>query len=43
MLIISKDDFAKAFKSEYPFVQDIVGNTICADLIDYIQREIAKK
>jgi HD superfamily phosphohydrolase len=24
---------------EYPFVADIVGNTICADLIDYLQRD----
>ena len=23
----------------YPFVGDIVGNTICADLIDYLQRD----
>ncbi|MCH9050452.1 MAG: HD domain-containing protein [Proteobacteria bacterium] len=23
----------------YPFVHDIVGNTICADLIDYVQRD----
>src|SRR5690606_14482261 len=23
----------------YPFVHDIVGNTICADLIDYLQRD----
>lgn len=25
----------------YPFVADIVGNTICADLIDYLQRDHA--
>jgi HD superfamily phosphohydrolase len=24
---------------EYPFVADIVGNTICADLLDYLQRD----
>jgi HD superfamily phosphohydrolase len=26
-------------KSKYPFVEDIVGNTICADLIDYLARD----
>lgn len=26
-------------ESRYPFVADIVGNTICADLIDYLQRD----
>jgi hypothetical protein len=25
--------------STYPFVADIVGNTICADLLDYLQRD----
>lgn len=39
VLIISKDEHARTFSSEYPFVGDIVGNTICADLIDYIQRD----
>lgn len=39
VLIISKDDHASTFESSYPFVRDIVGNTICADLIDYIQRD----
>jgi HD superfamily phosphohydrolase len=39
VLIISKDDHATKFESNYPFVRDIVGNTICADLIDYIQRD----
>lgn len=24
---------------EYPFVADLVGNTICADLLDYLQRD----
>lgn len=24
----------------YPFVHDLVGNTICADLIDYVQRDM---
>lgn len=39
VLIISKDAHAHTFVSNYPFVGDIVGNTICADLIDYIQRD----
>jgi HD superfamily phosphohydrolase len=39
VLIISKDEHARGHSSAYPFVQDIVGNTICADLIDYIQRD----
>ncbi len=39
VLIISKDSHAQSFQSDYPFVGDIVGNTICADLIDYIQRD----
>jgi len=25
--------------SNYPFVEDIVGNTICADLLDYLRRD----
>ncbi|HWY18637.1 MAG TPA: HD domain-containing protein [Solirubrobacteraceae bacterium] len=25
--------------TDYPFVADIVGNTICADLLDYLQRD----
>jgi HD superfamily phosphohydrolase len=39
VLIISKDTHAESFVSDYPFVGDIVGNTICADLMDYIQRD----
>lgn len=39
VLIISKDAHAQNFTSNYPFVGDIVGNTICADLIDYLQRD----
>ena len=38
-LILSKEPGSAEFKSKYPFVTDIVGNTICADLIDYIQRD----
>lgn len=38
-LIISKDEDASVDKGLYPFVGDIVGNTICADLIDYLQRD----
>jgi HD superfamily phosphohydrolase len=36
-LILSKEEQTK--QSEYPFVADLVGNTICADLIDYLQRD----
>lgn len=41
-LILSKEKLeegAAKFESKYPFVTDIVGNTICADLIDYIRRD----
>jgi HD superfamily phosphohydrolase len=42
-LIISKDPTTGANYDvqmmRYPFVYDIVGNTICADLIDYLQRD----
>jgi HD superfamily phosphohydrolase len=31
-------DFAKL---RHPFVGDIVGNTVCADLLDYVQRDLA--
>jgi HD superfamily phosphohydrolase len=42
-LILSKlDDHLGGEPSKrYPFVADIVGNTICADLIDYLQRDHA--
>ncbi len=42
VLIVSKTEEAKKFlkeESAYPFVADIVGNTICADLSDYIRRD----
>lgn len=42
-LILSKEHSKKPpedqFSSRFPFVTDIVGNTICADLIDYLQRD----
>jgi HD superfamily phosphohydrolase len=42
-LIISKDDFAKQLQDDgelkYPFTADLVGNTICADLLDYLLRD----
>ena len=42
-LILSKDpdtdENYDAQKQRYPFVADIVGNTICADLIDYLNRD----
>jgi HD superfamily phosphohydrolase len=28
-----------AARSKYPFTADMVGNTICADLVDYLQRD----
>lgn len=42
MLILSKEKGRSATTdSSYPFVADIVGNTICADLIDYLRRDHA--
>lgn len=42
-LIISKDDYAKRLAADgglrYPFTADLVGNTICADLLDYLLRD----
>jgi HD superfamily phosphohydrolase len=42
-LIISKDAHAKRLRDEgqieYPFVADLVGDTICADLLDYLLRD----
>lgn len=41
-LIVSKDADGNNWDDEafvYPFVADIVGNTICADLIDYLERD----
>lgn len=37
-LIMSKVE-KDAWRSDYPFVEDIVGNTICADLMDYLSRD----
>jgi uncharacterized protein len=31
---------AEANSLRYPFVHDLVGNTICADLVDYVQRDM---
>jgi HD superfamily phosphohydrolase len=36
-LILSKE--ANDYELRYPFVEDIVGNTICADLLDYLERD----
>lgn len=33
-------DGSNALTLRYPFVFDLVGNTICADLIDYVQRDM---
>ena len=38
-LILSKSEVNFGIGQRYPFVADIVGNTICADLIDYLQRD----
>lgn len=42
-LILSKDldkgDNCSVEGLQYPFIADIVGNTICADLIDYLHRD----
>ena len=42
-LILSKDPKTganfDAQEMRYPFVYDIVGNTICADLVDYLRRD----
>jgi len=38
-LILSKVEMPPEWVSEYPFVEDIVGNTICADLMDYLRRD----
>ena len=43
-----REDVRKVFKTkretvhtlQYPFVHDLVGNTICADLIDYVKRDM---
>lgn len=38
VLSAKKDvDFGKL---EYPFVGDVVGNTVCADLLDYVERDL---
>jgi HD superfamily phosphohydrolase len=47
LLILSKKRTEKGPRNhdakahQYPFVADIVGNTICADLIDYLERDHA--
>jgi HD superfamily phosphohydrolase len=39
-LIISKgQDVKQIDEMKYPFVADLVGNTICADLLDYLRRD----
>jgi HD superfamily phosphohydrolase len=37
VLVAKSDDVPNL---PYPFIHDLVGNTICADLIDYIQRDM---
>jgi HD superfamily phosphohydrolase len=39
-LVISKGDRAAELQEmDYPFCADLVGNTICADLLDYLDRD----
>lgn len=38
-LILSKNPEVQSRSTRFPFVADIVGNTICADLMDYIRRD----
>ncbi|MCY3777307.1 MAG: HD domain-containing protein, partial [Candidatus Aminicenantes bacterium] len=39
-LHVPNADVDRSLREEtYPFVTDIIGNTICADLIDYLQRD----
>jgi HD superfamily phosphohydrolase len=37
LLAKEDEDFAKL---RYPFVGDIVGNTVCADMLDYVERDL---
>jgi uncharacterized protein len=37
-VLVSRRD--EVDKLRYPFVHDLIGNTICADLIDYVQRDM---
>ena len=37
--IAEPESASSAERQCYPFVTDIIGNTICADLIDYLQRD----
>ena len=39
LLILSESKTAKKADRKFKFVADVVGNTICADLIDYLQRD----
>lgn len=39
LLIISKGNDVEDVAMEYPFCADLVGNTICADLLDYLDRD----
>ena len=38
--ILKADKEMDILNLRYPFVHDLVGNTICADLIDYVQRDM---
>lgn len=38
-LVVSKGKHARPSEMRYPFCADLVGNTICADLLDYLGRD----
>ena len=37
---IKKIEISGCDPIEYPYIVDIVGNTICADLLDYLERDM---
>jgi hypothetical protein len=38
--LLTHDDKCDPMELEYPYVRDLVGNTVCADLWDYLQRDM---
>jgi HD superfamily phosphohydrolase len=40
-ILLAKEEEDFAALGEYAFVGDIVGNTLCADLLDYVERDLA--
>lgn len=39
-MALQADSENEILELRYPFVHDLVGNTICADLLDYVQRDM---